>query len=212
MSTAQRAPQQACQPSSNKTNGRIGNEDLIKRLMAHFTVRYPGTFAQSVNTPHLQALFLQDWSAGLSNFGWERISIALKRCAKRANDQFCPSLGTFIALCEPDYGELRMPEPEDAYAAACRGKFDHDAVWFAAKKVGADRLRKLAETTTRPEFMKAYAMALEKLRGNEILPNRPAPVTQIEKQPRTPEQIEQDRIAGANALRDMRQKLGVTSV
>lgn len=211
MQAAQQAPPRQCQTSS-KAEGKpapLENEAMIKRLMAHFTVRYPGTFSQSINTPYLQQTFLSDWGAGLARFDWQRLAIALDRCAKRPNDQYCPSLGVFISLCEMDYTELRMPEPQEAYEAACSGKYPHDAVWFAAKKVGTNRLRRLAESTTRPEFMKKYELARDKLRAEEVLPTRPAPRGTIAPIKKTEPQKAQDRKVASEALANLKDQFGI---
>lgn len=211
MQTAQQAQQQPCPTSSraNDTPTALDNEALIKRLMAHFTVRYPGTFSQSINTPYLQQMFVSDWGAGLARFDWQRFVIALERCENRANDQYCPSLGVFISFCEMDYSELRMPEPEVAYEQACRGHYSHDAVWFAAKKVGASRLRRLAESTTRPDFMKKYELARNKLRADELLPNRPPPRETIAPIKKTVSEKAEDREVAAAALASLRAQFGV---
>lgn len=212
MQAAQQAPPRQC-PTSSKTEAKsapLENEALIKRLMAHFTVRYPGTFSQSINTPYLQQTFVSDWGAGLARFDWQRFAVALERCAKRPNDQYCPSLGTFISFCEMDYSELRMPEPEVAYEAACSGKFPHDAVWFAAKKVGTNRLRRLAESTTRPDFMKAYELARNKLRQDEVLPTRPAPRGTIAPIKKTAPQQHQDREIARAALDELKGQFGIS--
>lgn len=198
-----------CRTTSSAERPEPQPERVMNRLMDTLLVRYPASFASSLNSDRLRDKWHEVWSIELAGLPPERIGVGLDRLKSRKDDHWPPSAGEFRQLCDYTFEEMGWPSPQDAYVSACMGKFDCDGAFYATKKVGADRLRRYAESATRKPFMEAYSEARFKFLQGECLPTRPAPKQAIEEIPKTPEQLKQEHELGLQKLRELERQLGI---
>lgn len=111
--------------------------------------------------------------------------------ARRSELPFWPSLGQFIAWCQPDPSDHGLPSARQAYMEACRKShpasdrrnWSHPAVYVAAREVGSFELTTQPSSQSLPLFERAYMIAVRRVMAGEdlnaeipkALPRQPAP-------------------------------------
>jgi hypothetical protein len=140
------------------------------------------------------------WRTDLENLG---ISDALLRQGLYASCTLSwpPSPAEFAAMCQPDLG---LPEAQEAFREACHGRFPHEVVYEAVRRLGAWELRHWSDAQGRREFMPVYAAVCAEYRQGArwALPE----ARQLPHKRRGPYQP--DRELGLKAIADMWVVLG----
>ena len=109
-------------------------------------------------------------------FKIEQIKFGVQACRQLPTD-FVPSVGRFIALCQPTPEALGLPSEDDAYAEATRNAYPntgrvvwtHPAVSHAAREVGIYNLSTMPLKSSRMLFNRAYAIVCRMLANGEPL-------------------------------------------
>jgi Replication protein P. len=109
-------------------------------------------------------------------FKIEQIKFGVQACRQLPTD-FVPSVGRFIALCQPTPELLGLPSEDDAYAEAARNAYpnagqvvwSHPAVSHAAREVGTYNLSTMPLKSSRMLFSRAYAIVCRMLANGEPL-------------------------------------------
>jgi hypothetical protein len=114
-------------------------------------------------------------AAGISSL--DQIRFGIQQCRQHGGD-FAPSVGKFIAWCQPTAEMLGLPEPEKAYREATRNahpsmagiaKWSHAAVYHAAHETGFYNLNSLPMDVSRKLFDRNYAITVRMVIAGEPL-------------------------------------------
>lgn len=97
--------------------------------------------------------------------------------ARRSEAPFWPSVGQFIAWCQPDPAEFGLPTAEAAFKEASRNshpasvdcKWTHPAVYVAAREAGRHELANLPRDKSWPLFQRAYSITVRRVLEGEDL-------------------------------------------
>lgn len=119
--------------------------------------------------------------------------------ARRSESPFWPSLGQFIAWCQPDPADYGLPDTRKAYLEACRNAYrlaemtndewSHPAVYIALKNTGVFDIRNRSEVETWPIFKRNYEIAVRRaFNGEDLKKEIPKALpSQVESRPVSPE-------------------------
>lgn len=185
------------QIESARTN-RLQREqaDMIRELWGLMGSAFGNRWVSSYGETDYDGI----WAMGLSGLTRDDLIRGVGKCVKAGMD-WPPSLPEFRQLCEPDERDLGLPTMEQAYNAAARRDWSiHPAVYHAAKIVGVWDLEQKPEYITRPQFAKAWATVVERVRNGEQLPG-PIEAPRLERKP------EMRREVGRNAMANIKQML-----
>ena len=125
----------------------------------------------------------------------EQIRFGIEQCRKAGSD-FAPSVGKFIALCQPTPEMLGIPTVDAAFREACRNahpamagqaNWSHDAVWHTAKEAGFENLNRLETALARKLFERNYAITVRRLVEGLPLQKMPLALPARAEGRRTPE-------------------------
>lgn len=138
----------------------------------------------------------------------EQIRFGIEQCRKLGTD-FAPSVGRFIAMCQPTPEMLGIPTTDKAFREACRNvhpgmagiaEWSHAAVYHAASESGFANLNTLPQDASRRLFDRNYQIAARALLAGE--PLRKMPLALPAKTPTKSEQkVGQDALAALRAAR-----------
>ena len=135
----------------------------------------------------------------------EQIRFGIEQCRKVGSD-FAPSVGKFIALCQPTPEMLGVPTLEIAFREACRNAhpsmagqatWSHDAVWHTAKEAGFENLNRLETSLAKKLFERNYVITVRRLVDGLPLQKMPLALPARAEGRRTPE-------VGNKALAELR--------
>lgn len=112
-------------------------------------------------------------AAGITSL--EQIRFGLEQCRQSGAD-FAPSVGKFIAWCQPTPEMLGLPNADRAYREACANAhpaaardWSHPAVHHAACETGFYELASLPEERSRKLFERNYAATVRMVMAGEPL-------------------------------------------
>lgn len=153
--------------------GRVVNA-LIKELKAIFPAwkqAWPDDDSLQMYKRAMVKGFVQ---SGI--FKVEQIKFGVQACRLLPSD-FVPSVGRFIAMCQPTPELLGLPSEDDAYAEAARNSYPnagqvvwtHPAVSHAAREVGLYNLSTMPLKASRLLFSRSYAIVCRMLANGEEL-------------------------------------------
>lgn len=142
--------------------------DVVEKIFLQLQAIFP---AWKQAWPDTQALAMakRSWTRGLMDAGIrdiEQVRFGIEQC-RRSGSAFAPSIGQFVAWCQPTPEMLGLPPANAAYREACRNShpaagepaWSHEAVRHAACEVGMDRIRNLPEEQSRRLFDRAYEIS-----------------------------------------------------
>lgn len=103
----------------------------------------------------------------------EQIEFGIQKCRK-LKKPFAPSVGEFIAMCQPTPEDFGMPAPADAWIEALMGLYSHDGVKIAAVATGLFDLRAAQQSDKglQARFDRAYQIVLRRAQEGEPLDGR----------------------------------------
>jgi len=125
----------------------------------------------------------------------EQIRFGIEQCRKIGSD-FAPSVGKFIALCQPTPEMLGIPTLDAAFREASRNahpamagqaNWSHDAVWHTAKEAGFENLNRLETSLARKLFERNYVITVRRLVDGLPLQKMPLALPARAEGRRTPE-------------------------
>ncbi|GAB3484315.1 replication protein P [Azotobacter salinestris] len=112
-------------------------------------------------------------AAGINTL--EQIRFGIEQC-RRSGSDFAPSVGKFIAWCQPTPEMLGLPNADRAYREACANAhpaasrdWSHPAVHHAACETGFYELASLPEERSRKLFERNYAATVRMVLAGEPL-------------------------------------------
>ncbi len=93
----------------------------------------------------------------------EQIRFGIEKCRK-LQKPFAPSVGEFIAMCQPTPEDFGMPAGPDAWLEALLGTYSHEAVRLAARETGLFDLRaaRQEDKGLRERFNRNYEIILRR--------------------------------------------------
>jgi hypothetical protein len=131
--------------------------------------------------------------AGINSL--DQIRYGIEACRDLGQD-FAPSVGKFIKMCQPTPEMLGLPTPEKAYTEACNNahpsadrKWTHAAVMHAAKETGYHNLNTLKEEESRKLFDRNYDIACRMVAKGEPLKEIPKALPSEVSIPAKPETV-----------------------
>lgn len=100
----------------------------------------------------------------------EQIEFGIEKCRK-LKKPFAPSVGEFIAMCQPTPEDFGMPAPADAWIEALMGLYSHDGVKIAAVATGLFDLQSAQQSDKglQARFDRAYAIVLRRAQDGQPL-------------------------------------------
>lgn len=111
----------------------------------------------------------------------EQIRFGIEQCRK-LETPFAPSVGEFIAMCQPTPEMLGIPALDSAFREACRNahpsivataKWSHQAVYHAACESGLSNLNRLAHDACLRLFERNYKITVRALVAGQPLRKMP---------------------------------------
>lgn len=134
--------------------------------------------------------------AGINSL--EQIRYGIEACRDLGQD-FAPSVGRFIKMCEPTAEMLGLPSAEKAYAEACRNahpsadrQWTHAAVMHAANETGFYNLNTLKEDESKKLFNRNYDIACRMVAKGEPLKEIPKALPSEVSVPAKPETVNRE--------------------
>lgn len=185
-------------PSSGITDSTIAKS--VALLFEVFAARYGNKWTRTYEDP----LARKVWARDLSNEGLSEDDINRGLRVSRT-EEWPPTVGEFISQCRATPAELGVPEPREAYIAACRGQWPHPIVFHVAGLVGRYEMRTRPEAQTWPPFEAHYKRALEDVRRGRVFTMPPPPPALPAPPPKTPEEVGHARAIFEETVRRMRQ-------
>jgi hypothetical protein len=107
----------------------------------------------------------------------EQIRFGIENCRKLGSS-FIPSVGEFVAMCQPTPEMLGIPDHDQAYAEAIANahpsmagsrEWSHQAVYHAASHCGFRGLSTMSAEASRKMFDRAYGITIRMLLAGEPL-------------------------------------------
>ena len=160
----------------------------------------------------------QTWCLGLRDLSPTMIKKGFARLLERKK-AFVPNLNEFKSLCEPSPEELGLLSLESAYREAAekcrrpsRYAWSHPVVYHAGKTVGWYDLSSKPRSSTFPLFKSVYTSLCKRVMKGEAfdLP-KPDPTRLEQHRNGRKATTEQCKIAGRNALDQMKKSVGLLS-
>ncbi|MBA1249878.1 replication protein P [Pseudomonas luteola] len=134
--------------------------------------------------------------AGINSL--EQIRYGIEACRDLGQD-FAPSVGRFIKMCEPTAEMLGLPSADKAYAEACRNAhpsadrhWTHAAVMHAANETGFYNLNTLKEDESKKLFNRNYDIACRMVAKGEPLKEIPKALPSEVSVPAKPETVNRE--------------------
>lgn len=137
----------------------------------------------------------------------EQIRFGIEQCRK-LETPFAPSVGEFIALCQPTPEMLGIPPMAKAFREACRNahpgmagiaNWSHDAVYHAACECGFANLNRLPEDACARLFERNYKITVRAIMAGQ--PLRKMPLALPETVSVRTQQVGRDALAAIRAQR-----------
>lgn len=162
------------EPSSiDDAAGRVVNM-LIRELKAIFPAWRQAWPDDDSLQMYKRAMVKGFVSTGITSV--EQIRFGVQACRQLPTD-FVPSVGRFIAMCQPTPEVLGLPSENDAYAEAVRNAYpgagravwSHAAVSHAAREVGLYNLANLPLKASRELFARSYQIVCRMVAGGQPL-------------------------------------------
>ncbi|MCX2891746.1 replication protein P [Pseudomonas sp. DCB_BI] len=100
----------------------------------------------------------------------EQIEFGIEKCRK-LKKPFAPSVGEFIAMCQPTPEDFGMPAPAAAWVEALLGVYSHEGVKIAAVATGLFDLRAAQQNDKglQARFDRAYDIVLRRAKEGQPL-------------------------------------------
>jgi hypothetical protein len=100
----------------------------------------------------------------------EQIEFGIEKCRK-LKKPFAPSVGEFIAMCQPTPEDFGMPAPAAAWVEALLGVYSHEGVKIAAVATGLFDLRSAQQNDKglQARFDRAYEIVLRRAKEGQPL-------------------------------------------
>ncbi|WP_236237682.1 replication protein P [Pseudomonas faucium] len=100
----------------------------------------------------------------------EQIEFGIEKCRK-LKKPFAPSVGEFIAMCQPTPEDFGMPAPAAAWVEALMGVYSHEGVKIAAVATGLFDLRSAQQNDKglQARFDRAYEIVLRRAKEGQPL-------------------------------------------
>lgn len=100
----------------------------------------------------------------------EQIEFGIEKCRK-LKKPFAPSVGEFIAMCQPTPEDFGMPAPAAAWIEALLGVYSHEGVKIAAVATGLFDLRAAQQNDKglQARFDRAYEIVLRRAKEGQPL-------------------------------------------
>lgn len=137
----------------------------------------------------------------------EQIRFGIEQCRKLATP-FVPSIGEFVAMCQPTPEMLGIPPLDAAFREACRNahpsmagsaKWSHEVVYHAACESGFSNLNRLAQDACLRLFERNYKIATRYMVAGQ--PLRKVPLALPETVSIRTQQTGRDALAAIRAQR-----------
>ena len=145
--------------------------DLFRRLRGIFPA-----WRQAWPSTEALAAAKEEWIKEFASEGirtLEQIEFGIEKCRK-LKKPFAPSVGEFIAMCQPTPEDFGMPAPADAWIEALMGMYSHEGVKIAAVATGLFDLRSAQQNDKglQARFDRAYQIVLRRAQEGEPLDGR----------------------------------------
>lgn len=103
----------------------------------------------------------------------EQIEFGIEKCRK-LKKPFAPSVGEFIAMCQPTPEDFGMPAPAAAWVEALLGVYSHEGVRIAAVATGLFDLRAAQQNDKglQARFDRAYEIVLRRAKEGQSLDDK----------------------------------------
>ncbi len=145
--------------------------DLFRRLRGIFPA-----WRQAWPSTEALAAAKEEWIKEFAAEGIrtiEQIEFGIEKCRK-LKKPFAPSVGEFIAMCQPTPEDFGMPAPAAAWVEALLGVYSHDGVKIAAVATGLFDLRAAQQSDKglQARFDRAYEIVLRRAKEGQPLDGR----------------------------------------
>lgn len=142
--------------------------DLFRRLRGIFPA-----WRQAWPSTEALAAAKEEWIKEFASEGirtLEQIEFGIEKCRK-LKKPFAPSVGEFIAMCQPTPEDFGMPAPAAAWVEALVGAFSHEGVKIAAVATGLFDLRSAQQNDKglQARFDRAYDIVLRRAKEGQPL-------------------------------------------
>lgn len=142
--------------------------DLFRRLRGIFPA-----WRQAWPSTEALAAAKEEWIKEFASEGirtLEQIEFGIERC-RRLKKPFAPSVGEFIAMCQPTPEDFGMPAPPAAWVEALLGVYSHEGVKIAAVATGLFDLRAAQQNDKglQARFDRAYDIVLRRAKEGQPL-------------------------------------------
>lgn len=179
----------------NEKSARVVNS-LFRELQSIFPA-WRQAWPNDKALDHAKATWTKGFrDAGITSI--EQIKFGIQACRNLGQD-FAPSVGRFIKMCEPTAEMLGLPSADKAYAEACRNahpsadrKWTHAAVMHAANETGFYNLNTLKEDESKKLFNRNYDIACRMVAKGEPLKEIPKALPSEVSVPAKPETVNRE--------------------
>ncbi|MNM21022.1 Replication protein P [compost metagenome] len=142
--------------------------DLFRRLRGIFPA-----WRQAWPSTEALAAAKEEWIKEFAAEGIrtvEQIEFGIEKCRK-LKKPFAPSVGEFIAMCQPTPEDFGMPSPAAAWVEALMGVYSHEGVKIAAVATGLFDLRSAQQNDKglQARFDRAYDIVLRRAKEGQPL-------------------------------------------
>ena len=142
--------------------------DLFRRLRGIFPA-----WRQAWPSTEALAAAKEEWIKEFAAEGirtLEQIEFGIEKCRK-LKKPFAPSVGEFIAMCQPTPEDFGMPAPAAAWVEALLGVYSHEGVKIAAVATGLFDLRAAQQNDKglQARFDRAYEIVLRRAKEGRPL-------------------------------------------
>ncbi|HBK47932.1 MAG TPA: Replication protein P [Pseudomonas sp.] len=142
--------------------------DLFRRLRGIFPA-----WRQAWPSTEALAAAKEEWIKEFASEGirtLEQIEFGIEKCRK-LKKPFAPSVGEFIAMCQPTPEDFGMPAPAAAWVEALLGVYSHEGVKIAAVATGLFDLRAAQQNDKglQARFDRAYDIVLRRAKEGQPL-------------------------------------------
>jgi len=142
--------------------------DLFRRLRGIFPA-----WRQAWPSTEALAAAKEEWIKEFAAEGirtLEQIEFGIEKCRK-LKKPFAPSVGEFIAMCQPTPEDFGMPAPTAAWVEALLGVYSHEGVKIAAVATGLFDLRAAQQNDKglQARFDRAYDIVLRRAKEGQPL-------------------------------------------
>ncbi len=157
-----------------KTEPTAAHIDAINQVFTELELAYHNQFRRAFPDATQLGMAKQLWLHALCDLTPARLRSGVRRAIQQS--EFLPSLHSLREFCDPDLGELGLPEAHAAYIEACRAPspkreacWSHPIVYRAGVESDWFFLANNPENVAFPVFKRNYELLIARLLDGENL-------------------------------------------